>query len=707
LLRLWTALAVLAASAPSLRAAEPIDRRALVNRHDPVLHGLDLESPLSVGNGELAFTVDATGLQTFPEAYDETIPLGTLSQWGWHSAPNPAGWSIESFAFEDFASHGRAVGYADIPGDRRTPEVEWLRANPHRLHLGRIGFDLRRSDGSSATPEDLTEVEQTLDLWNGVIHSRFRLDGELVEVVTACHPDRDALGVSVRSPLLAAGRIGIRIRFPYGTPEMTAADWTRPEAHQTTLRRLGDDGAHFTRQLDADSYRVEARWGVAAELREQGAHDYVLTTGEPTLDLVVAFAPGPHGPLSRPPGFPEVQDAARRHWNEFWSTGAAVDLSQSADPRWRELERRIVLSQYLTAIQCAGSLPPQESGLTFNSWNGKFHLEMHWWHSVQFALWGRLPLLERSLDYYDRILPRARATARRQGYAGARWPKMTGPQGAESPSSIGPFLVWQQPHPIYYAEIVYRQRRDRETLERFRSVVRETAEFLASFAAWEESGQRFVLGPPLQCAQEVFPESETVDCTFELEYWRWGLETAQTWRERLGLEREPEWDRVLASLATPSVRDGRYTFAETAPDSYSDPRWSRDHPMVTALYGVLPGAGTDLPTMRRTLDWILDNWRWPDTWGWDYPMVAMCAARLGEPERAVDTLLMETPKNHFRRNGHNHQRPGLTIYLPGNGALLTAIAMMAGGWDGAPERPAPGFPAEGWTVRAEGFRPLP
>jgi hypothetical protein len=87
--------------------------------------------------------------------------------------------------------------------------------------------------------------------------------------------------------------------------------------------------------------------------------------------------------------------------------------------------------------------------------------------------------------------------------------------------------------------------------------------------------------------------------------------------------------------------------------------------------------------------------------------VALCGARLGEPERAVDALLMETPKNHFRRNGHNHQRPGLTIYLPGNGALLAAIAMMAGGWDGAPARPAPGFPEEGWTVRAEGFQPLP
>jgi DNA-binding transcriptional LysR family regulator len=139
-----------------------------------------------------------------------------------------------------------------------------------------------------------------------------------------------------------------------------------------------------------------------------------------------------------------------------------------------------------------------------------------------------------------------------------------------------------------------------------------------------------------------------------------------------------------------------------------DPRWARDHPAVTAALGVLPGPGIDMETMRRSLHWILGHWDWPSTWGWDYPMVAMTAARLGEPARAIDALLLDTPKNRFRANGHNHQRPGLTIYLPGNGGLLTAVAMMAGGWDGAPSRHAPGFPDDGsWTVRSEGLRPMP
>jgi hypothetical protein len=69
---------------------------------------------------------------------------------------------------------------------------------------------------------------------------------------------------------------------------------------------------------------------------------------------------------------------------------------------------------------------------------------------------------------------------------------------------------------------------------------------------------------------------------------------------------------------------------------------------------------------------------------------------------------MDAAKNAFRRNGHNHQRPGLTIYLPGNGGLLAAVAMMAAGWDGAPDRHAPGFPSDGsWTVRWEGLRRMP
>lgn len=45
---------------------------------------------------------------------------------------------------------------------------------------------------------------------------------------------------------------------------------------------------------------------------------------------------------------------------------------------------------------------------------------------------------------------------------------------------------------------------------------------------------------------------------------------------------------------------------------------------------------------------------------------------------------------------------------PGNGGLLYAMAMMAAGGDGAPDRPAPGFPADrSWVVKWEGLRKSP
>jgi len=688
--------------------ASPIDRHALVSRHNVVLHRFDANNPLTLGNGGFAFTVDATGLQTFPEAFEQTIPLGTLSDWGWHTSPNSNGWSIDTFQFKEFADlNGRKVPYADVPHNQPTPETQWLRANPHRLHLGQIGFVLTHADGSTARTNDLTDIEQTLCLWNGTVESRFKFDGQPVTVETVCDPKPDGIAVHVESPLLKLGRLAIQIHFPYGTGDVKTADWSQPDAHETILTQANAQTGHFERKLDNDSYVVDANWSSGATITNTARHQFEIRPDRKSgaLELVCEFAPKSNRRLA---SFDQSRQDAENYWNNFWQTGGAIDLSGSQDPRWFELERRIVLSQYLTAIQDAGQYPPQETGLTYNTWEGKFHLEMHWWHEAHFALWNRLPLLEKSLDYYQKIRPHAEATAQKQGYAGARWPKMTSPGGAESPSPVGPFLVWQEPHPIFYAELCYRAHGDRATLDQFKDIVFQTADFMASYATWDEKTKRYVLGPVLQCAQEIFPKDKTFNPTFELTYWRWGLETAQLWRERLGFPRVEKWDAVLKDLARPTVVDGKYAFAETAPDSYTNPRWNEDHPAVLGALSFVPGPGIDTDTMRHTLDWIWKNWNWPDTWGWDYPMLAMAAARLGEPERTVDALLLDTPKNHWAVNGQVYQRPGLTIYLPANGGLLYATAMMAAGWDGAPKRNTPGFPDNGqWNVRWENLRPAP
>jgi hypothetical protein len=123
---------------------------------------------------------------------------------------------------------------------------------------------------------------------------------------------------------------------------------------------------------------------------------------------------------------------------------------------------------------------------------------------------------------------------------------------------------------------------------------------------------------------------------------------------------------------------------------------------------MLPQTGmVDTTIMRNTFDWIWNNWTWSKTWGWDFPMTAMTATRLGLPEKAIDALLMPIQTNTYLNNGHNYQEQRLTIYLPGNGGLLAAIAMMCAGYDGCKIK-NPGFPKDGkWNVRWEGLKKMP
>jgi hypothetical protein len=696
----------------------PIDRHALVTRHNVVLTNADVSSPLSVGNGEFAFTADVTGLQTFDENYKDTIPLSTMSQWGFHAMPNPAGFSLEKFPLTTMDTSGRPVGYLYDENGKTSPEwhaaAGYLYANPSRLHLGRIALVLKTADGHEACLEDLKDIHQKLDLWTGELRSHFSLEGEPVEVSTSCHPDRELLAVQIRSTLIAKGRLSVLLAFPYGAGGFSGngADWSRPTAYQTVMTLQDDHRADFVRTLDNDHYYAAMQWSKGNRLTPNGPHRFLLVgnTNVQMIEFVAAFSQS-----VLPANLPKsaaTRLAAASMWKKFWSTGGAIDLSQSKDPRWKELERRIVLSQYLTRIQCCGSLPPQETGLTGNSWFGKFHLEMHWWHAAHFPLWGRSELLERSLPFYQRILPKAEAQARRQGYEGARWPKCVGPSGDPAPTYLECFLIWQQPHPIFYAELAYRSHPNRATLKQYQELVFETAKFMASYAAWDKDHSQYRLGPPFADAAEVYfaDHEHQWNPTFEIAYWRWGLETAQNWRERLGLPREKKWDDVIAHLPPLPTRDGLYVAGETASDTFTTPGRNTSHPCMLAPLGMLDGSGVDRETMRRTLHKVMDNWDWNNTWGWDYPLMAMTAARLGEGETAIQLLLMDTGKNSYLVNGHNPQLgPTLPLYLPGNGGLLYATALMAAGWDGAPAgRPAPGFPDDGnWVVKWEGLEQAP
>lgn len=81
---------------------------------------------------------------------------------------------------------------------------------------------------------------------------------------------------------------------------------------------------------------------------------------------------------------------------------------------------------YLLRSQEAGSIMPQESGLLYNSWTGKHHSEMRYWHQTWLPLWGHPELLAKSDEWFVERLSNATSNSALQGYAGARWGKMLG-----------------------------------------------------------------------------------------------------------------------------------------------------------------------------------------------------------------------------------------------------------------------------------------
>ncbi|MDB6067146.1 MAG: hypothetical protein JWR26_3354 [Pedosphaera sp.] len=748
----------------------PIDRHALVARHD--IDWPSVEGQIPLGNGNFAFNADGTGL--------ETVGGNTMCHWCWHSFPLPPGVrQITPWATPD---HGRLTG--PTAHDPR-PIAEWERINPQPLNLGRLGFI--NQEGDRLTGSDVRVDSRHLELWTGLLTSRFTYLGEPVVVQTCVDPKSDTVAVQVVSPLLRDGRLQMMLDFP--APAQNVGGWvgdfSKAAGHETIVVRQKRDRLELKRSIDDARYEVllagsgftagqptplqpeieSARYGVddggwadattqvARAIHDYGAvsanndlagdpalhrikrleikyrlhgeermkslaeneswsigggasaHRFILTpnAGTDTVSLTCHF--GTNGAGTRARKFEEVKKACATAWPAFWKSGGAIDLSQSSDPRWMELERRIVLSQYELAAQSAGDYPPAEVGLTgTDPWLAKWHFEMIWWHLAHYALWDRWAMAEKALTIYSSVAPVAKSIAKHFDYQGLMWPKSTGPNGFNDGFPPEMALLWKEPHPIFFAELDYRLHPTHQTLIKWKDIVFGTAEFMADYPTRDGATGQYNLDPAWPASEgRVNPLRRNT--IFELGYWRVGLNMAQQWRLRLGLQREPHWDEVAAHLAPLPEKDGLYIFSEDRPDTFSTRTF--DHVDNIGIAGMLPPFdGLDPATARRTVEEVGRKWNWDATWGWDFPWMAMAAARVGDSKLAIEALLNPSSKNHYDERGICTGGPG--PYLPGNGGLLYAVAMMAAGWDGAPHRLAPGFPDDGsWTVRWEDLKPAP
>jgi len=684
-------LAALLACGIGLRADMqiPIDRHALVSRHDIDWTSLWGEIPL--GNGNFAFNADGTGL--------ETVRGNTMSHWCWHSFPLPPGVTpndIKPWATPD---HGRLTGTTSKP-----PEAiyNWERLNPQPLNLGRLGFIDEK--GARLQPSMIGNISRHMDLWSGLLTSHFTYRGEPVTVETCVDPKSDTVAVRIVSSLLHERRLRLMLDFP--APARGDSNWLgnfeQAAGHRTEVIRCTENRLEVNRSIDDACYQVVLTGSGFKIAAGATKHQFTIasTDGSDTFDVTCQFGPTIAGaPAS---AVRDIQAACANWWQSFWKSGGAIDLSGSKDSRWMELERRIVLSQYELAVQSAGDNPPAEVGLTGSDpWEAKWHFEMIWWHLAHYALWDRWPMAEKALTIYQRIMPVARAIAQNFDYRGLMWPKSTGPNGYNDGYPWEMPLMWKEPPPIFFATLEYRLRPTAATLAKWKDVVFGTADFMADYPTRDSATGLYHLQP-------VWPAYEGglhTDTIFELGYWRAAFEMAQQWRLRLGLPRDPHWDEVSQHLAPLPTKDGLYILSYDRSDTYTARRF--DHIDMLGVIGMLPPVKVLDPVIaHNTVKEVARDWQWEGCWGWDFPWMAMAAARIGEPQIAVDALLNPAKKNHYDERGLCTGGP--PPYLPGNGGLLYAVAMMAAGWDGAPAQHAPGFPGDGsWQVRWEGLKPAP
>ncbi|VUC29889.1 unnamed protein product [Clonostachys rosea] len=649
-----------------------IDRKAVVQSFNPSRTESSPETPLQVGNGNFAFGADITGLQTFG-------PFSTLSTWGWHnfSLPDTPGQTqVSDYHGTDWWTHGRLVNY-NMVSPNESEIGNWLRENPHRINLARIGLAFGDTDITEAA---LSNKSQTLDMWTGILTSQFTYKDTLVTVETTSDPETDTLAIVVKSSLFSSGDIGVALDLPYPVNQKFEAPsvgtFESPEKHSSSLSECasGSQGARarIVHGLDNTTYSLHLNWNSADKIvrPDPGTHKYYLyPKGSNELSLTIGFSKtdSSHMPMDAL----KVQERSKDWWENFWESGAFIDLTGSGSEAAKELQR--------------------------------ITMEMFGWHTFQFARWNHWPLYWRSANHtYQLLLDDALARAKRQGYQGARWGKMTGSNLVDSPGEINTLLIWQQPHAMYFAELEYRQLPSSETLLKWDEVLSATADFMYSYGFWNESC--YQLGPPMYPISENTQPNSTVNPTFELAYWRFGLEVASNWKKRQEKPVPTHYTDMLEKLCPLPVDNGTYPIYEGIPDMWIDNNTVTDHPGMAGIYGLLPPPSDqkalDLGIVRHTAERIHEAWDLPNSYGWDFPMLAMNSLRLGDVDRAIEYLLhpsFDFDDAGYPTGGTRVPRP----YFPSSGSFLLAMAMMAGGWDG---EEYPHFPAD-WAVKVEGFTP--
>lgn len=574
---------------------------------------IDSKNPVTIGNGDFAITLDQTGTQSLYEIYKD-IPLSTMSNKNWFYK--------DKKDIKPSYVDGKAYMLFNLDND---PNYQTNRQYPFKYSFMQI---LLYDNDKLIDINNIKDVKQELDLYKGIVTSSFNYKEKNNKTTSFIYQDHDEFNFKLQSDNL---NLALKFNYPSYTKNGYRLDiLPNVLVKEDRITLLYDDKNSLSFKLKSSSkYQII---------------ENTLIFDDNNVSFSLALDEIKEGKLL----------------DEFWKCDNGIIIDNE------ELVKKMVLSKYLLHVNSTGIYPPQESGLTYNCWNSKFHLEMHLIHSLWNIYNNHVGDLVKSFDYYLSIMPSSLKRASLNGYKGLRFPKMTGPDGEDSPSNIGPLLIWQAPHILFMLQEIYYLYNKENIIKKYEPLISGTIDFMISFLTLKDS--KYQMLDPLLEACESIPLDRCQNPSFELEYWRYTLERQPKIDTVLYGHQRYDYLDITSKIITPKEDDGIYLKTYGVIDKYD---LYKDHPTEGFLMSFFKSKIVDKEKMVKTIDYILKNMDLSSYWGWDFPFLGLSLLNCGEIEKSIEVTQLNTINNQYLYNGYNTSpRDDLKAYLPGNGAFL-------------------------------------
>ena len=574
---------------------------------------IDSKNPVTIGNGDFAITLDQTGTQSLYEIYKD-IPLSTMSNKNWFYK--------DKKDIKPSYVDGKAYMLFNLDND---PNYQINRQYPFKYSFMQI---LLYDNDKLIDINNIKDVKQELDLYKGIVTSSFNYKEKINKTTSFIYQDHDEFNFKLQSDNL---NLALKFNYPSYTKNGYRLDiLPNVLVKEDRITLLYDDKNSLSFKLKSSSnYQIV---------------ENTLIFDDNNVSFSLALDEIKEGKLL----------------DEFWKCDNGIIIDNE------ELVKKMVLSKYLLHVNSTGIYPPQESGLTYNCWNSKFHLEMHLIHSLWNIYNNHVSDLVKSFDYYLSIMPSSLKRASLNGYKGLRFPKMTGPDGEDSPSNIGPLLIWQAPHILFMLQEIYYLYNKENIIKKYEPLISGTIDFMISFLTLKDS--KYQMLDPLLEACESISLDRCQNPSFELEYWRYTLERQPKIDTVLYGHQRYDYLDITSKIITPKEDDGIYLKTYGVIDKYD---LYKDHPTEGFLMSFFKSKIVDKEKMVKTIDYILKNMDLSSYWGWDFPFLGLSLLNCGEIEKSIEITQLNTINNQYLYNGYNTSpRDDLKAYLPGNGAFL-------------------------------------